>query len=136
MVIMGLFAYGINFSRKHLTLSYHNHLIFILEAIIAFCFAMLFAIFFGDHESYPDTWKKLTLKDWALLSVSSLFGVLISLVTISIVNEGELSQIMSLSTGIELLIAILAGYFLLNEKLSIKKLIGFIILIIALLLLG
>ena len=84
---------------------------------------------FGNTKNIVTNAKKFTLKDWGIITGTALFLSFTLLFGGKILENNDISYLTLLDTGVDVLASISIAYLFFNEELSVKKIIGLILIL-------
>ena len=124
--LVGVF---ITFGRKTMFKKYDVETVYFIDLILSSVFVLLFLFMFGNTKNIVTNAKKFTLKDWGIITGTALFLSFTLLFGGKILESNDISYLTLLDTGVDVLASIPIAYLFFNEELSVKKIIGLILIL-------
>jgi len=123
--LVGVF---ITFGRKTMFKKYDVETVYFIDLILSTVFILLFLIMFGNTKNIVKNAKKFTLKDWGVITSTALFLSFTLLFGGKILENNDISYLTLLDTAIDVLASLSVAYLFYNEELTVKKIIGLILI--------
>jgi len=136
LVIVSLVEYVITLIRRKLIVKHDDRIILLIEVFLVFIITAVILSFVSTKDDLEKAFKKFNRSDWIAIGLSSLMTVIVTVLWVMLLDEGELSHMQFASTGLDLVIALLGGYLVLNEGITLKKAGAFVLLLASLYLLN
>ncbi len=123
--LVGVF---ITFGRKTMFKKYDVETVYFIDLILSTVFILLFLFMFGNTKNIVKNAKKFTLKDWGIITSTALFLSFTLLFGGKILENNDISYLTLLDTAIDVLASLSVAYLFYNEELTVKKIIGLILI--------
>jgi drug/metabolite transporter (DMT)-like permease len=123
--LVGVF---ITFGRKTMFKKYDVETVYFIDLILSTVFILLFLFMFGNTKNIVKNAKKFTLKDWGVITSTALFLSFTLLFGGKILENNDISYLTLLDTAIDVLASLSVAYLFYNEELTVKKIIGLILI--------
>ena len=123
--LVGVF---ITFGRKTMFKKYDVETVYFIDLILSSVFVLLFLFMFGNTKNIVKNAKKFTLKDWGIITSTALFLSFTLLFGGKILENNDISYLTLLDTAIDVLASLSVAYLFYNEELTVKKIIGLILI--------
>ncbi len=124
--LVGVF---IAFGRKTMFKKYDVETVYFIDLILSSVFVLLILFMFGNTKNIVKNAKNFTLKDWGIITGTALFLSFTLLFGGKILESNDISYLTLLDTGVDVLASISIAYLFFNEELSVKKIIGLILIL-------
>lgn len=131
IAIVSCLGYFTSYARRLLAKEHDERFIIILEVLLVFIFTTGIMFLLTGKQDMINAVNKFKLKDLKLISISALSVSLLTILWIHIINMDELSKVQLLRRGLDLSFAIVGGYILLSEELTIRKVSAFLLLFLS-----
>ena len=107
---------------------YDVETVYFIDLILSTVFILLFLFMFGNTKNIVKNAKKFTLKDWGVITSTALFLSFTLLFGGKILENNDISYLTLLDTAIDVLASLSVAYLFYNEELTVKKIIGLILI--------
>jgi drug/metabolite transporter (DMT)-like permease len=115
--------------KLHLTIIPYSFIL-LLSQMIGLIFICFYTLFFKSNEIY-EGYTNLNLKLIIIILLISFFSTFIGrILFLKVINDNENISIFLIIMSLYPIITIIASYFLLKEKLSIRQFLGYFLIII------
>ena len=127
-LVASLVGVFITFGRKTMFKKYDVETVYFIDLILSTVFILLFLFMFGNTKNIVKNAKKFTLKDWGIITSTALFLSFTLLFGGKILENNDISYLTLLDTAIDVLASLSVAYLFYNEELTVKKIIGLILI--------
>ena len=108
---------------------YDVETIYFIDLILSTIFILFFLFVFGNTKNIVSNTKKFTMKDWGIIAGTALALSSTVILGGKILENNDISYLTLLDTGVDVLASVLVAYLFYNEELTVKKIIGLVLIL-------
>ena len=128
-LVASLTSVFITFGRKQMFNKYDVETVYFIDLILS-TFSVLFFLFtFGNTKNIVSNTKKFTMKDWGIITGTALALSSTVILGGKILENNDISYLTLLDTGVDVLASVLVAYLFYNEELTLKKIMGVVLIL-------
>lgn len=124
VAFIALIGFVLRANNKVLTQHYDNYVVILLMQVIAFATMLIIVGFKPGYKKVLRETSSLTLKHIALLIFGGLGGLALFIVGMRLLETHGIGHLSILDTAFDALIAVLGGYLVFSEKVTLLKVTG------------
>ncbi|MDA9298756.1 EamA family transporter [Crocinitomicaceae bacterium] len=128
-LVASLASVFITFGRKQMFKKYDVETVYFIDLILSTIFVLFFLFVFGNTKNIVSNTKKFTMKDWGIISGTALALSSTVILGGKILENNDISYLTLLDTGVDVLASVLVAYLFYNEELTLKKIIGLVLIL-------
>jgi len=128
VVLVSFLSSAVSMSRKYLMKQFSPSSIMYIDTIFTSAMILVVSVFLSGIERLNSDFARLDLKSLSAFLGGSLAITGSIFLGLYLLKYNELSYLVVLETGVELMVAALVGMLFLGEKVTLSKVIGLIII--------
>ena len=128
-LVASLTSVFITFGRKQMFNKYDVETVYFIDLILSTIFVLFFLFTFGNTKNIVSNTKKFTMKDWGIIAGTALALSSTVILGGKILENNDISYLTLLDTGVDVLASVLVAYLFYNEELTVKKIIGLVLIL-------
>ena len=128
-LVASLTSVFITFGRKQMFNKYDVETVYFIDLILSTIFVLFFLFTFGNTKNIVSNTKKFTMKDWGIITGTALALSSTVILGGKILENNDISYLTLLDTGVDVLASVLVAYLFYNEELTLKKIMGVILIL-------
>lgn len=128
-LVASLTSVFITFGRKQMFNKYDVETVYFIDLILSTIFVLFFLFTFGNTKNIVSNTKKFTMKDWGIITGTALALSSTVILGGKILENNDISYLTLLDTGVDVLASVLVAYLFYNEELTLKKIMGVVLIL-------
>ena len=128
-LVASLTSVFITFGRKQMFNKYDVETVYFIDLILSTFFVLFFLFTFGNTKNIVSNTKKFTMKDCGIITGTALALSSTVILGGKILENNDISYLTLLDTGVDVLASVLVAYLFYNEELTLKKIMGVILIL-------
>ena len=128
-LVASLASVFITFGRKQMFKKYDVETVYFIDLILSTIFVLFFLFVFGNTKNIVSNTKKFTMEDWGIIAGTALALSSTVILGGKILKNNDISYLTLLDTGVDVLASVLVAYLFYNEELTLKKIIGLVLIL-------
>ena len=128
-LVASLTSVFITFGRKQMFNKYDVETVYFIDLILSTFFVLFFLFTFGNTKNIVSNTKKFTMKDWGIITGTALALSSTVILGGKILANNDISYLTLLDTGVDVLASVLVAYLFYNEELTLKKIMGVVLIL-------
>ena len=134
-ILISFGAVLISFKKKTFLIDYDESIVLLIESLLISIFLSIYVFLFKKNKNILNELAKISYNDWFYMLLFPFLMTFAGIIGAKIMKVNDITYLTILDTSLDIILTALLGYYIFNEKLNLKKVIGLILVLIGIILL-
>jgi uncharacterized membrane protein len=134
-ILISFGAVLISFKKKTFLTDYDESIVLLIESLLISIFLSIYVFLFKKNKNILNELAKISYNDWFYMILFPFLMTFAGIIGAKIMKVNDITYLTILDTSLDIILTALLGYYIFNEKLNLKKVIGLILVLIGIILL-
>ena len=134
-ILISFGAVLISFKKKTFLIDYDESIVLLIESLLISIFLSIYVFLLKKNKNILNELAKISYNDWFYMLLFPFLMTFAGIIGAKIMKVNDITYLTILDTSLDIILTALLGYYIFNEKLNLKKVIGLILVLIGIILL-